>query len=717
MPERRLQQGLQKRLRRLMLDEPFEAMSGIPLLARIPLLPATGAGGPGPTDGLVAEGMFLASRAVEVGDRRDDRMQATLRAYELRARFRPTPHGVFAGVALASVDDGGGELLVGGAHLVRTYPHPEWLAAVVGRALMQPGVLQGLRLTTSNLVVRRGDRLEREQDAVPDVAAPQLVTVRATAATLLILSVCASGASYDTVTVEVTRSWPQAPADVIHSTVLALVRSGFLLIDLLPESDHQDPLTHVIDRLPAASPLRRPLERLHGYLGAADRCPPGAPERITALSAARRTCDEIAEVSRPLAADVAADARITIPAALARQAAEAAGVLWRISQGIDPIAAYHRRFVDRYGPDRFVPLCEVVDPAVGLGAPDDQPDGQAFDRSARIDRAAILADLISEALTSGRIEVELSEAAVTALDRHPADLPPPPTAEVYARVLTGQGGAAGGLSLALYGGGNQEAGSTAGRFVGLLPAKTTAVDARGGSELVAEVVVRPRTPQLARIAPASGAPGPRIPVGVPSRPGDLELDDLQLASIGGRFVLWSAQHDRPVLPVLLSRIGPLYTPPAARLLAGLSAHGCRPWHGWSWDPMHRVPFQPRVTYRQTILSPARWRLPATLTGAARDPSRWEPALATWQAATVPTPPEMVVIEDTDRHLPLDLREDTDRQLLRRYFRRGITAVTELPGGHPSAGAVLDGPDGRHVLELVIPLRRRTAPAPTTPAAP
>ncbi|WP_283137921.1 thiopeptide-type bacteriocin biosynthesis protein, partial [Rhizohabitans arisaemae] len=31
--------------------------------------------------------------------------------------------------------------------------------------------------------------------------------------------------------------------------------------------------------------------------------------------------------------------------------------------------------------------------------------------------------------------------------------------------------------------------------------------------------------------------------------------------------------------------------------------------------------------------------------------------------------------------------------------------------------VLDGPDGRHVLELVIPLRRRTAPAPTTPAAP
>ena len=718
LPERRLQHRLQQR--DLMLGEPFEVMSGIPVLARIPLMPATGREPSSTGDLLVAEGMFLASRAVDGGaSSRDDRLRDTVRAYELRARFRPTPHGVFAGAAIASLNGGDSELRLGGGHRARTYPHPEWLAAFADEALERPEVLRGLRLTTSNLVVRRGDRLECEQGAVPDVAGPQLVSVRATAATLLILTVCESGTSYDTITAEVTRAWPQVPQDVIHSTVLTLVRAGFLLTDLLPESDDQDPLAHVIARLSATPSMRRPLEHLREHLRAADRCPPGAPERIAILSAARQVCDDVTEVSLPLSADVAVDARVTIPEALARQAAEAAGILWRISQGTDPLASYHRRFLDRYGPDRFVPLCEVVDPAVGLGVPGEHTVGMPG--SVRADRAAILAGLIREASASGRIDIELSEADITGLDRHPADLPPPPTAEIYARVLTvpDSGMGNGRLSLAVYGGGNQQAGSTAGRLVGLLPGITTVTGTYSGADmegevLVAEVVVRPRTPRLAGIVPPSGSHGPRIPVGVPSRPGDMDLGHLLLGSVAGRLVLWSAEHDRPVLPVLLSRIGSLYMPPVARLLAELSAHGCRPWHGWSWQPLQRSPFQPRITYKQTIISPARWRLPADLVDAAHDRSRWGPALTAWRATTVSAPPGMVVIEDADRHLPLDLRDETDRRLLRRYVGRGITAVTELPGGHASAGAVIEGPAGRHVLELVIPLRRRTlhASAPT-----
>ena len=146
--------------------------------------------------------------------------------------------------------------------------------------------------------------------------------------------------------------------------------------------------------------------------------------------------------------------------------------------------------------------------------------------------------------------------------------------------------------------------------------------------------------------------------------------------------------------------------------------GCRPLQSWSWGGMRHHPFQPRVAYRQTVLSPARWLLPPDLIDAARDRARWPLALKAWQADTVPALPDVMVIEDGDRLLPLDLREDNDRELLRRHAGRGTRSVTEQPGGPDAIQAVLPGPDGDHVLELIVSLdRRASVSAPRRPASP
>ncbi|MGH3931303.1 MAG: thiopeptide-type bacteriocin biosynthesis protein [Pseudonocardiaceae bacterium] len=249
------------------------------------------------------------------------------------------------------------------------------------------------------------------------------------------------------------------------------------------------------------------------------------------------------------------------------------------------------------------------------------------------------------------------------------------------------------------------AGSTIGRFATLLPDAGIGPTA-DSSAMVAELAVRPRTPELAGVAPPSGFVPTRIPVGVPARDDDLDLRDLLLVSHDDRLMLWSAEHDRQIVPVFYSRIGPRYVPPLARLLQELGMQGCRPWHGWSWEPLHHSPFQPRIRYKRTILSPARWRLPIALTTAAGNRSRWGPALESWQTKTIPRPPEIVVVEDADRKLPLDLRRDSDRELLCRYVRRGLATVTEQPGGPDVVQAVVAGPTGHHVLELVIPLINR-----------
>lgn len=636
----------------------------------------------------------------------DERLAMTLRGYEIRARLRPTPHAVFAGVAPAVFSREAASLRLGGGHRARSNPSAVWLAAVCAQLLEDPDVLSLRTFTASNLITRRGRRLEHEQQAAPGGTGSHRVTVRATDAVMLILRTCRAGATIDQVVTEMVRRWPTVPESVVRATVLGLVRSGFLLSDLLPGDISDDPLGHLLGSLPAANPVREKLASLRRLLADADRYRPGDPSRLAALTAARDLADEISLQERALTVDVVADAQLVLPTALADQAAHAAGLLWRIGWGYGPLIGYHDRFLDRYGPHRFVPLLEATDPAIGLGLDTDVSDTDAAPWPPG--RTAVLAAVLAQGTAHGGTEVVLDAGTIAALAGDQTAEPPPRTAEIHVRVLaaTQQDLAAGRLHLAVCpGGGSQEAGSSQGRFTSLLPG--TLSELGEPSMLVAELVVRPRAAEGAALAPQTGFTSWRIPVGVPVQDGDLVLDDLLLISNGDRLIVWSASRDRQVVPVLYSRLAPRLLPPLARFLQLLGHTGCRPWRGWSWGPLANLPFQPRVRYERTVLSPARWLLPPALTGAVHDCTAWNGALHEWWTTAIPPPPDIVVTEDADRRLPLDLRRPDDRELLRRYVRRGVLAVAEQPGGPDAVQAVLPGPTGDHVLELVVPLARRT----------
>jgi thiopeptide-type bacteriocin biosynthesis protein len=407
----------------------------------------------------------------------------------------------------------------------------------------------------------------------------------------------------------------------------------------------------------------------------------------------------------PFCADVAVDAAVALPVRLAEEAAEAAGVLWRIGSHAGPLAAYHDRFVARYGRRRFVRLLDAADPVTGIGT-----DVAADEPPLPAGAVAVLASLLTAAAADKSVEVELDAAAVEALAAACGsdEAAPPPTAEIYVRVIADSPHAAeaGRLRLAACPGGHtQTAGSSAGRFASLLPGLEHAAG-RGHGAPVAELAVLARAATGATLAAPTGFGDYRIPLGVPARPGDLEPDDLLLVSDGHRLALWSQRLGQEIVPVLYSRLSPQLLPPVAQLLRLIGNSGCRPWRGWSWGPLAGTPFQPSVRYRSTILAPARWVLPPPVTrAAAGSADGWDAAVEQWRRAAAPFPPAVVVVQDHDRMLPLDLRRADDRALLRRYVRRGTHAVTEQPGGAGATQGVVTGPAGQHALELVISLAR------------
>ncbi|ORT53043.1 hypothetical protein KBI5_08775 [Frankia sp. KB5] len=697
----------------------FAPLPGAVVLARIPLLPARGGEVEGRfLDPIVIEGIALTSReavpsvlgrgASGVGGR-----AATVRAFDRRARLRPTPRAVFAGVQTVAVVERGCTLALGDDHRPRSAPSPVSLTALAPSLLDVPGVVERLMFTTNNLIRRRGQRFEHERQPL-GAGAPQLMSIRATEASALILRSCEQGARYNALLAAMGDRWSGVPESTLRGMVIEMIRQGFLLTDLLPVDLGDDPLTHLLSRLPDGCDVRGPLEDLQSRLRAADLLPLGTAPRRAALTAAREMSARICGQDNPLCVDVAADASLTLPRALLADAAEAVGVLWTMSATKPTLAAYHARFVDRWGHSRSVPLVDVVDPVVGLG--DDGIETGIEPGEASPERLSILAALLGDATAHGQTEAVLDDATVAALAVPGTDLPPP-GAEAYARVLAAseEDLAAGRLHLALYVGGTQDAGSSAGRFTSLLDAGPPRVADPPEGAVVAEVVVRPRIPVLSTIAPPTGVAPLRIPVGVPVRPGDLRLDDLLLVADAHRLTLWSRGRRCPVVPVLNSRIGPRYLPAEARLLALLGRSGCRPWRLFSWGSLRETAFQPRVRYRSTILAPARWRLPTRLTDAARSTAAWPAQLRVWRTSTIPPPPTVVVTDDDERRLPLDLDDPRDVELLRRYVRRGLRAVTEQPGGDRTIQDVVTGRSGRHLLELVIPLAATVSrPAPARP---
>lgn len=94
-------------------------------MARLPLLPDDDPAPGEPVDPVTAEGMYLSSELHTASSPEHvQRGRITTRAYQVRARRRTTPQGVFAAVAEIDIGDGEARLVLGSQRHTRSYPNP-----------------------------------------------------------------------------------------------------------------------------------------------------------------------------------------------------------------------------------------------------------------------------------------------------------------------------------------------------------------------------------------------------------------------------------------------------------------------------------------------------------------------------------------------------------------------------------------------------------------
>ena len=679
----------------------------------------------------------LARRVGEVCAGHERRVRQVRRAvvsvmrYVLRMTSRATPFGLFAGVAPARF---GPELQWrnGEEHHAVARVDTEWLVGVITSLERCPELRCRLPVVLNDLAFVRDQRLVvgcQQQPAGAGRTDPAEVSVRHTKAVETVFHAARSPIRVGELAGKLTAEFPGTPESVIGGMLAELVAQRILVTSLRPSMTATDPLGHVVEELaavgadavPQVAELVRDLRDIHLDLSRHNRAS-SPTERRERRSAASARMAAIFTTEQPVMVDLRVDCTLVLPQAVAREVGAAAAALARLSPypvGVPAWQDYHARFfLERYGIGAVVPVSEILHADAGLGFPAGYRDAHLKPPPAPglSERDTTLLALAQNAALDHSVEVVLDEEAIADLavpDVVPAVVQP--HTELRFRVHAPTPGALeqGEFTLAVAGV-SRAAGTTTGRFLDLFDPgdRERMVDAYAGlptvgqDALPVQVSCPPLSPRAENVARSPAVLPHLVSVAEHHTPGAgvIPLDDLAVSGDAQRLYLVSLSRQRPVEPVVFSAVELTNTAhPLLRFLCEIStarSAACAP---FSWGAAARLPFMPRVRYRRTILSSARWILAATdLPGAAAPWPEWVASLAAWRRRF--RVPDAVYLGEGDRRLRLDLDEPAHLHLLRSDLdRTGHATVREAPD--VSAFGWLDG----RAHEIVVPLAATSQP--------
>ncbi|MFD8614827.1 lantibiotic dehydratase [Streptomyces sp. NPDC059631] len=682
----------------------------------------------------------FSGRPVPVSDLRKA-LRAVTR-YRLRAASRPTPFGLMAGVLWGSFGATTKGELTGEGHK-EARPDASWLLRRVAAWEQDPAVLPHLSVVANGLCFVRGERLvlpfapagPRPGPAVSsggpvDDGRPKSRTLKYTPVVRSAVEAAARPLPYAELVRHVGAGFSGAPDGAVSGLIDQLVSAGVLLTELRPPLDATDPLGHVERRLPAGSSAAGQVAAVRSALAAygGTSLGSGMPAWRAALDAAMAVpagsaaaTPAASESTHRVQVDLRLEGTVVLSREVARELERAAAALWRLSPpGPGRLTPYHEEFVERYGLGCFVPVKEVLDPDVGLGA----PAGYRLPPSHRpapgplpvgAVRQRLLLGLAAEAQARGVREVVLDETWLSRFedaDRDTAtaaaDAPVPPALELVVQIAAESADAVdrGDFTLLLNGAATAS-GGLMGRFAHLLPPgqaeamrRTVRAAREGAGRLPVQIHHQAAHDRHANVAQVPTWLDGRLVVGAhpgPAAPGvtDLTLDDILVSADSEGFRIASAGLGRELTPAALHVLNrELTAPNTVRFLVEAAAFGRRQWRLWDWGAADDLPFLPAVRTGRTLLSPARWRLDAT-----------SPALDDWRALW--GVPDHVQLSLGDHRIPLNLTVPAHQEILRRECERaGVAVVHEPVTGQDVGGGWLHGPGGAHDVEAVVTLTAR-----------
>jgi thiopeptide-type bacteriocin biosynthesis protein len=675
--------------------------------------------------------------------------------YLTRMAARPTPFGLFSGCSLGKIGTEGTRLSLASQAEYRRHTRLDthYLAALAEALDEDLALRDTLRFRPSSGIYVSAGKLryaEAQTDLKTRERRYKLVAVDRTPYLDSTLARASGGATTVDLALALCEDHPDVAREEAAAFVASLVESQILVSDAAPTITGPPPVDGMIDALRAAG---TPGDRAAGTLDAAREAARALDEAGFGHARARYQAIATGLAALPAEPDIARLFQVDLykpapGATLGRVAVsaiqEAIDLVARIAQSApdEAMRRFREAFAERYGERiegpiaerQMVPLAEALDDEAGLGfasalwgssepsplfdglelPPDLTPPSVPFGlRETRLLRGIV------EAVRAGRHEWVLDSHDLEALaPKEPTRLPDAfafmgtlaaPSVDALERgdlrlLVKGLSGPSGAVLLGRFCHGDEALRSAVEAHLraeeALRPDAVFAEIVHLAEGRLGNVLARPmlRAYEIAYLG-RSGAPRDR----------QIPLADLYLTLDHGRFVLYSKQLGREVIPRLTSAHNFAIAPLGVyRFLCALQSDRDHRVLGWSWGPLTGSPFLPRVVQGRIVLSLAQWNLTKEeLASFAKDTSV-ERFRAVQELRGRRGLPRWVAVADEDNVLPFDLDNTVYVDSLAALVgRRDAAAIVEV---FPSTDElIVEGAEGRFVHEIVIPFVRRTTP--------
>jgi thiopeptide-type bacteriocin biosynthesis protein len=182
----------------------------------------------------------------------------------------------------------------------------------------------------------------------------------------------------------------------------------------------------------------------------------------------------------------------------------------------------------------------------------------------------------------------------------------------------------------------------------------------------------------------------------------LPLSDLMVSIKNGKVFLRSKRFNKEVIPRLTTAHNFSMNPlPHYHFLCDLQFQGVKGGLSWNWGVLGEFKFLPRVRYGKTILSKARWVLNLNDLSAKKDIKDTELKELITLHFTNNLIPNSITISQGDNQLPIDIRNTICLKILIQDLKKYKSIVLQECLFNEN-NLLVNGPEGAFTNEIIIP---------------
>ena len=626
---------------------------------------------------------------------RQKRTYAALLRYLIRMSTRPTPFGLFSGIAFGRFGlDTRAHLSATAIARFRTRPDMSWLLAVVRQVEEDPALAVQLKVCVNQMAYFVGDRLLLPFADTYGEQDNRTISLRATPIVRKVFELAQQFVPYQELYVALQRAAPHAVSQQIERMLWQLWEYRLLISQLHPPLTEMSPTEYVhnhLQHVDGSDVLKESLSHVLGDAATLDHAGLGAP--LSIVETLIRDQDRLVPVKNvtvnqqpPFQIDsVLSLCTPSLHRSVGQAAALAAEFLLRqtsLPDGPAHLGEYRQLFLEKYGEFAEVSLLDLLSAENGLDAPAGyempaptyrRPSNTSLPDNARRDE--VLLRLVSEAVNTHCLEISLTEENQSSLERSsPSVTDAPLSLEIYLQVHAqspvtldrGEWTVVVGNNC-----GSDGAGRTFGRFFDLMnkPGRQALSDLIAQEEallpdiIFAELSYQPWQARQANVSIRPPLRSYEIAIGTtPSVPPErlLALNDLVVGVQNDHFYLRSLRLGK-LVRVCQGHMQTIERAPnVCRFILEIASDGQPQLGPFDWGGVVRAPFLPRLFLpispsAKLVISPATWHLRAETIASQGDGSsdaRWYRGLQNWREQW--RVPRYVYLVDVDNRLLLDL---------------------------------------------------------------